>query len=380
MADSTFGYGIIGCGWVASAHAWGVAAAAAEGVRLMAVSDLDADRATEIAGRFEAGTVYQDYREMLARDDITAVSVCLPDFLHHQVVIEAAAAGKHVLCEKPLAMSASEADEMIAACEAAGVNLGLIMNHRYAVDNIRTKHAIASGALGHHLIGSVVHSSGLTGPLGTSPWRGRMNRAAGGVLSTQAIHFLDLLLWFMGPVHSVEAITDTLHWDIQDHEDTAVLALRMKSGALATLTTTNGSPIMDDFTGTRLEVHGSEGWVAVEGDVLRQFQTNRQYTLPTIELPEVPDGASEIEFGFGHVYEVVDFIRMARSGDEPPVPAADGQHLMAVIESAYRSAVEREMVEVVESRSAYITSPSHASFLSGEEPSHLDPASANGAA
>ena len=177
-------------------------------------------------------------------------------------------------------MSPLQADEMIAACEAAGVNLGLIMNHRYALDNIRTKHAMTNGALGDHLIGSVVHSSGLTGPLDTSPWRGKMNRAAGGVLSTQAIHFLDLLLWFMGPVASVEAITDTLHWDIQDHEDTAVLALRLKSGALATLTTTNGSPIMDDFTGTRLEIHGKNGWVALEGDVLRTFRKQERIRSP----------------------------------------------------------------------------------------------------
>ena len=367
MVDSTFGYGIIGCGWVASAHAWGVAAGAEDGVRLLAVSDLDLDRATEIAERFDAGTTYQDYRDVLARDDITAVSICLPDFLHHQVVIEAAEAGKHVLCEKPLAMSASQADEMIAACDAADVSLGMIMNHRYAVDNIRIKNAITSGAVGAQLIGSVVHSSGLTGPLGTSPWRGKMNRAAGGVLSTQAIHFLDLLLWFMGPVRGVEAITETLHWDIQDHEDTAVLALRLKSGALATLTTTNGSPIMDDFTGTRLEIHGSDGWCVLEGDVLRHFESKNGYVLPTIEMPEAPAGASEIEFGFGHVYEVLDFIRAVRAGADAPVPAADGRHLMAVIESAYRSAEEGEMVEVGETGSAYATPPPQVSFLSGHE-------------
>jgi predicted dehydrogenase len=363
MFDSTFGYGIIGCGWVASAHAWGVAAGAEDGVRLLAVSDLDVDRATEIADRF-AGTVYQEYREVLARDDITAVSICLPDFLHHQVVVEAAEAGKHVLCEKPLAMSASQADEMIAACEAADVKLGMIMNHRYALDNIRTKHALTSGALGKHLIGSVVHSSGLTGPLGTSPWRGRLDRAAGGVLSTQAIHFLDLLLWFMGPVLAVEAFTDTLHWDIQDHEDTAVLALKLKSGALATLTTTNGSPIMDDFTGTRIEIHGSDGWVALGGDVIRHFQNSHGYDLPLIELPDVPAGASEIEFGFGHVYEVQDFIRMVRSGEEPPVQAADGRHLMAVIEAAYRSAEDGGMVEVNQSHGAYDRTAPSSSLLS----------------
>ena len=379
MAEDRFGYGIIGCGWVASAHAWGVEAGSGEGVRLMVVSDLDLDRATEIGYRFNAETVSQDYRDVLRRDDIAAVSVCLPDFLHRQVVIEAADAGKHVLCEKPLAMSVSEADEMIAACEAAGVKLGMIMNHRYAPDNIRTRHALSSGAIGDQLIGSVVHSSGLTGPLDTSPWRGKMNRAAGGVLSTQAIHFLDLLLWFMGPVRSVKAITDTLRWKIQDHEDTAVLALRLKSGALATLTTTNGSPIMDDFTGTRIEIHGTEGWVALEGDVLRRFESTNGYTLPDIELPEVPAGASEIEFGLGHVYEVLDFVRAVRGDTDPPVPAADARHLMAVIESAYQSAEEGEEIEVSENQSAYATSQPQTSLLSAGAHLRNSPGSTTGA-
>jgi UDP-N-acetyl-2-amino-2-deoxyglucuronate dehydrogenase len=353
LPDTTYGYGLIGCGWVASAHAWGVEACADQGVRLVAVADLDQPRAKELAEQFRVDGVYENYGELLKRDDIAAVSVCLPDFLHRQVVIEAAEAGKHILCEKPLAMNVSEADDMITACEANGVGLGLIMNHRYAPDNIRTKQALLNGAIGTQLIGSVVHSSGLTGPLDTSPWRGKRNRSAGGVLSTQAIHFLDLLLWFMGPVRSVKAWTDRLHWKIQDHEDTAVLALRFKSGALATLTTTNGSPIMDDFTGTRIEVHGTGGWLALEGDVLRRFEALSDYSLPEIELPTVPAGASEIVFGVGHVHEVVDFVRAVRGGHTVPVPGIDGRHLMAVIESAYRSAREDEQVEVVEPLAGY---------------------------
>ena len=361
--DTTFGYGLIGCGWVASAHAWGVRGCADGGARLIAVSDLDRSRAEELANRFQVETIYENYGDLLQRDDIGAVSVCLPDFLHRQVVIEAAEAGKHVLCEKPLAMNVAEADEMIAACEANGVGLGLIMNHRYAPDNIRIKHALSNGAIGTQLIGSVVHSSGLTGPLDTSPWRGKVNRAAGGVLSTQAIHFLDLLLWFMGPVRSVKAWTDTLHWKIQDHEDTAVLALRFRSGALATLTTTNGSPIMDDFTGTRIELHGTGGWVAIEGDVLRRFETQGDYSLPDVDLPTVPEGAGEIIFGVGHVHEVMDFVNAVRGNHQVPIPGIDGRHLMAVIESAYRSALEDEEVAVIEPMAGYSLPAPQSSLL-----------------
>jgi predicted dehydrogenase len=366
IAGQEIGYGLIGCGWVGSAHAWGVAASSGETARLIATSDVDLAAAQQMAGRFEAQGAYQDYRELLKRDDIGAVSVCVPDFLHRQVVIDAAQAGKHVLCEKPLAMSVAEADEMIAACEENGVELGMIMNHRYAPDNIRAKDALARGAVGGQLIGSVVHSSGLTGPLGTSPWRGKANRAAGGVLSTQAIHFLDLLLWFMGPVRSVKALTDTLHWDIQDHEDTAVLALRLESGALGTLTTTNGSPIMDDFTGTRIEVHGTRGWLALEGDALRHAEFADAYEAPSVDLPEVPTEASEIIFGLGHVYEVIDFIHAIRSGTEAPIPARDGRHLMAVIEAAYKSAAEGDEVELSKQAVGYTQPSPPGSLLSIE--------------
>ncbi len=364
-AQPEIGYGLIGCGWVGSAHAWGVAASPGT-ARLIATSDVDLTAAEQTANRFEAKTAYQDYRELLIRDDIRAVSVCVPDFLHRQVVIDAAVAGKHVLCEKPLAMSVAEADEMMAACETNGVELGMIMNHRYAPDNIRTKDALGQGAVGGQLIGNVVHSSGLTGPLGTSPWRGKANRAAGGVLSTQAIHFLDLLLWFMGPVRSVKALTDTLHWDIQDHEDTAVLALRLESGALATLTTTNGSPIMDDFTGTRIEVHGTRGWVALEGDVFRHAEFAGDFEVSSIYLPDVPSGAREIIFGLGHVYEVIDFIHAIGTGTEAPVPARDGRHLMAVIEAAYKSAAEGDEVELSGKADGYTRPSPPGSLLSVE--------------
>jgi UDP-N-acetyl-2-amino-2-deoxyglucuronate dehydrogenase len=366
-AQPEIGYGLIGCGWVGSAHAWGVAACTGT-ARLIATSDVDLTAAQQMADRFQAEHAYQDYRELLRRDDVGAVSVCVPDFLHRQVVVDAAMAGKHVLCEKPLAMTVAEADEMMEACAASGVEFGMIMNHRYAPDNIRAKDALRRGAVGSQLIGSVVHSSGLTGPLGTSPWRGKAERAAGGVLSTQAIHFLDLLLWFMGPVRSVKALTDTLHWDIQDHEDTAVVALRLESGALATLITTNGSPIMDDFTGTRIEVHGTRGWLALEGDVLRHAEPADDIEFPSVHLPDVPSDASEIIFGLGHVYEVIDFIHAIRTGTEAPVPARDGRHLMAVIEAAYKSAAEGDEVELSGKAAGYTRPSPPGSLLSIDSP------------
>lgn len=354
MRHGAFGYGLIGCGWVASAHAWGVKALESEGVELVAVADVDPTRAQAIADRFGAEEVYLTPQELLERPDIDAVSVCVPDYLHHDVVMAAAAAGKHVLCEKPLAMTVAQADEMVEACRNAGVALGLVMNHRYAPDNIRAKNALVAGAIGQPVLGTVIHSSGLTGnPAESSTWRGRAGRAAGGVLSTQAIHFLDLLLWFLGPVAAVRAFTARSVRTDQDHEDTVSIALRMDSGALATLAATNASPIMDDFTGTRIELHGSEGWIRLDGDVLKNIDVAYDVASFEVRLPEAPEGAEEIVFGTGHVHEVIDFVRAVRDGAEAPVSGVDGRHLMAVIEAAYKSAAEGREILVSEPHDAY---------------------------
>lgn len=353
MSD-VYGYGIIGCGWVASSHAWGVRALADEGVQLIAVADQDDARSNELADRFGALTRTSDYRKLLANDAVQAVSICLPDYLHHEVALAAAEAGKHILCEKPLSLTVDEADDMLTASQRNGIELGFVMNHRYAPGNILARRAIASGALGKPLIASVVHASGLSGdPSSASSWRGRRRLSAGGVLSTQAIHFLDLLLWLGGPVVAVEAWTDLLGSAEQDHEDTVGVALRMRSGALTTLTATSASPIMDDFTGTRIELHGTAGYLILDGDRLRVADLADGPDLTPPSLPPVPAGSEEIVFGSGHVYEVMDFVRTVRAGGKAPIPGTDGRHLMAVIDAAYRSATEGKAVEVHEPTTAY---------------------------
>jgi predicted dehydrogenase len=243
-----------------------------------------------------------------------------------------------VFCEKPLALTVDEADEMVAAFIDGELVLSLVMNHRYSPDNIRVKRAVQDGAIGRILMGSVLHSSALTGnDDGSSPWRGRRGRAAGGILTTQAIHFLDLLLWFAGPVAGVKAWTANLSHPGLDFEDTGALALRLRSGAIATLVTTNGTPIFDDFTGTRIELHGTDGYVLLEGDELRLSSFREGYVPPDVRQPPPPEGA-DVLFGHGHIHEIADFVRAARQGAPVPVPGADARHLMAVLSAAYRSA------------------------------------------
>jgi UDP-N-acetyl-2-amino-2-deoxyglucuronate dehydrogenase len=212
-------------------HAWGVRSLVDHDVRLIGVADHDNARASDVTKRFDASMTTPDYRALIGNDAIHAVSICLPDHLHHEVVIAAAEAGKHILCEKPLSLTLDEPDYMLFACDRNEVQLGFVMNHRYAPGNILARRAVASGALGRPPIASVLHSSGLSSdPRGASPWRGRRRLSTGGVLSTQAIHFLDILLWLGGRATAVKAWTDRLATPDQDHGDTVAVALKTGSG------------------------------------------------------------------------------------------------------------------------------------------------------
>jgi len=175
--------------------------------------------------------------------------------------------------------------------------------------------------------------------------------SAGGVLSTQAIHFLDLLLWFCGPVAAAQAYTARTGG--ADHEHTVALSLKLRSGALATLVSTNLAPITDDFTGTRVEVHGTEGYLALEGDVLRSAVLAPGRELGRVRLPDLGGEADAATFGGGHIHEVIDFVRAVRRGDPAPIPGTDGRHLMAVLMAAYRSAADGGSVSVEEPTDAY---------------------------
>jgi predicted dehydrogenase len=354
--DRPLGYGIIGCGWVADDHARGVAALGAEEARLVAVADADPARAARIAGTGHGVAVHADHLELLDRPDVDVVSVCLPDHLHAEVAVAAAERGKHVLCEKPLAIDVAGADRMLEASRRNRVQLGVVFNHRYSPDNIRASSAIAAGAIGEVVIGDVLHSSSLSGdPTKPSPWRGRAGMSAGGVLSTQAIHFLDLLLWFCGPASAVQAYTTRAVG--ADHEHTVALTLQLRSGALATLVSTNLAPITDDFSGTRVEVQGTDGYLTLEGDVLRTAVLAPGHELGEVRLPDLGAAAEATTFGGGHIHEVIDFVRAVRRGDPAPIPGTDGRHLMAVLMAAYRSAADGGSVFVDEPTDAYLRSP-----------------------
>src|SRR3954466_16028466 len=181
---------------------------------------------------------------MLARDDIDAVAVLTPSGMHPQHAIACARAGKHVVVEKPMALRLQDGDDMIRACDEAGVKLFVVKQNRFNVSIVKAREALDAGRFGHLVLGTVrVRWCRDQEYYDQDAWRGTW-ALDGGVLSNQASHHVDLLQWMFGPVESVFAKTSTALGDIEA-EDTAVVVLKFRSGALGIIEATTATRPVD---------------------------------------------------------------------------------------------------------------------------------------
>jgi predicted dehydrogenase len=193
-------FAIIGCGRIAPKHAESIAALSE--AELVAVCDIVPELAQAFADKYQAEP-YTDYLEMLKRADLDVVTIATPSGLHAEIGIAAAEAGKHVLVEKPMAMTLETADALIAACHKAGVKLGVIHQNRFN-DSIKLlRKALEEGRFGKLTHGqATVRWNRNDNYYIQAPWRGTKLQD-GGVLMNQSIHNIDLLQWTFGPVESV---------------------------------------------------------------------------------------------------------------------------------------------------------------------------------
>ena len=246
-------FAIIGIGNIAPIHA--AAIRGVPGAELVAVATRQEDRGRAFAAE-HGGTWYADYRELLAQAQADVVTICTPHDLHAPMTLAAAQAGVHVLCEKPMARNTAECDAMIAACDRAGVTLGVVFQSRYERLSLSLKDALDAGRLGRLLWASANTLWHRTDAYYRSgPWRGTWEHEGGGVLINQAIHAIDLLIWLAGMPVSVTARARTLNHAIEV-EDAALALLDYADGRLGLIQATTAA-----FPGypERLEFFGSRG-------------------------------------------------------------------------------------------------------------------------
>jgi UDP-N-acetyl-2-amino-2-deoxyglucuronate dehydrogenase len=343
------GFGIVGGGVIGPLHAQAIGAQ--PDARLVAVCDIVPGAAEKLASQYGAEAM-TDLDAMLARDDIQIVNVCVPSGLHAEIGIKAAQAGKHVVCEKPIDITLDAADRLTAACEAAGVKLQVISQHRFSASMQRLKRAIDDGSLGRLVMGNAeIFWYRAQAYYDSGGWRGTWSLDGGGCLMNQGVHYVDLLRWAMGPVTSVTAKMGTLAHERIEVEDAAVAVIQFANGAIGSLIGTT-----DAFPGytCRLEIVGTEGSVILEdgeikawnlksemGEVGAYGRSKEEKKADAATNGKASDqGAADpaaISWG-GHAYEIRDLIDAIHEGRAVALPGNEARNALELILAVYRSA------------------------------------------
>lgn len=336
------GIGIIGAGEISLLH---VAAYRTLGdrVRLVAVADIDRERSKFLSERFEIASVHEDYQRLLADPDVDAVSICTPPFLHVQQSVEALEAGKHVLCEKPVAPNLAALDRIADAERAAGRTFAGVFQHRVGRGAQQVKALIERGRFGRLLLG-FTHTLWMRGPSYYDVWwRGSWAQECGGASVSQALHGVDMLLWLMGEPSYVLAQADTLKADIEV-DDTAAAVVRFRNGALGQILAT----VNCQDNRSRLEVYGTDlAAVSSEDayqptlDPFRLSAGDQEYLERVQQEAEelVPSGPPFLIQG-----TVEDFVSAIEDGRRPLVTVDECRRSLELVTGLYRSAMTGETV------------------------------------
>ncbi|MBS3967157.1 MAG: Gfo/Idh/MocA family oxidoreductase [Truepera sp.] len=336
MAKETVGFAILGAGMVADYHYQAIKANAEAGARLVAVGHHEPQRFEEIGHRFGVPCLSQD--ELLAKPEVDVVCICTPNSQHAAQALAAIRAGKHVLVEKPMALSLTEADAMIQASQETGVKLGVVLQRRTEPLFKAVYDAIATGDLGELTLGVItIPYYRSQSYYQQAAWRSAWGS---GVLMSQGIHLLDLLVWYMGDPVEAHAFGATLHRQL-GVEDTLAASLKFANGSLATIiATTTAAPGFPH----RLELYGTGGGIQLEGEgaIAWQLADPTQARITPPALSKAADaGAGGDPRGIsptGHINIVRDFIAALHEGRRPAVDGAEGRRSLAAVLAVYRAA------------------------------------------
>ncbi|HVW92046.1 MAG TPA: Gfo/Idh/MocA family oxidoreductase [Devosia sp.] len=321
---------------------------------VVAICDINEERLSAFAAEFNIPRRTTAFADLLAMDDIDIIDVCTPPMVHRSQVLEALAAGKHVICEKPLVGSLAQADEVIAAERHAKGRLMPVFQYRYGAGIQQVKAIIDSGIAGKPYV-ATAETLWTRGPAYYAvPWRGKWATELGGVLMTHAIHIHDIVTYLMGDVARLFGRVATRVNDIEV-EDCVAASCELASGALASFTATLGSK--EEISRIRLAFEN----VTFESD----HAPYQPGTEPWKIIPGSPEVDAQIQSlltGWQHVPPRYNgqFIRLyeaLESGGPLPVTSADSRRALELVTAFYHSSETHEDV-------ALPLGPEHPKYLS----------------
>ncbi|MCH7721017.1 MAG: Gfo/Idh/MocA family oxidoreductase [Planctomycetes bacterium] len=370
MAGQTLGIGVIGAGQIVRRHALAYRALP-NLARLVAVADLDPKRAQDAKERYRFAAACADHRELLGRDDIDAVSICTPAGSHSALVVEAIEAGKHVLCEKPMATTLAKADDIVAAADRhPDVIVSFVFQLRSDPTHRRIGWLIREGHLGRALVAKVcVRLRKRPEYYKSVPGRGSWKSDGGGVVVNQAIHQLDALIMLMGRPVRASAVMNTFVQPMEA-EDTLLGWVEFEGGAIASLDCTVCSQkkefyidILGERAGVRLTgdpdsqkfqwpifARGSAAKKAIQKAGLKAFPAPPDPKSKMASLKKMMAKIKRKEWiplnTWGHGPHVREFLESIVAGGPAPVPPQEGRRSLELATALYESAKSGTIVEL----------------------------------
>jgi UDP-N-acetyl-2-amino-2-deoxyglucuronate dehydrogenase len=325
-------FGIIGCGRIAHRHAEQMQKQG----KLVAVCDLDLDKAKAFAAKYNA-TYYKNIEDLLLQEtEITIMAICTPNGLHFDHTIKSLQAKKHVLCEKPIAIKTTDAEQMIACASENGCKLFVVKQNRYNPPVAAVKQLLENNTLGK--LSSFQINCFWNRPAAyyqESTWRG-IKALDGGTLFTQFSHFVDLLYWFLGDVKTVQAKIGNYDHQNIEIEDAGVVLLEMQNGAIGTLNYTVNA-FKQNMEGS-FTIFGENGTVKIGGQYLNELEYQNIKNTDTILLQA---GNTANSYGYyqgsmsnhDKVYE--NLLDALQNNNNNIASAQDGLKTVEIIEMIY---------------------------------------------
>jgi UDP-N-acetyl-2-amino-2-deoxyglucuronate dehydrogenase len=333
MSEKRLKIGIIGMGRIAIAHA-NATVELKDQVEFGAIAELRVDRAREIAEEFGVKKIYHDYRELLKDREIEAVIVCLPNYMHHSICIDAARAEKHILVEKPMAMNVEEADEMIKEARENHVTLMVGQSRRFpdAIKEIREK---MMGEIGQPFridINFLVRF-----PEPPTDWWKNSEKAGGLVILLQGSHSVDTILWLLNKIPSTVFSISRSRNPLWEGEDEADILLGFESGELATVhLSLNTSPYLHEII-----IVGPKGTIRLyESPTEKTFgfayrlDINGKIVLNGEQIPTL------------HVVQLKEFADAIRDNRKPIASGEEVRKTMIVLDEILRSDREGRVIQL----------------------------------
>ncbi len=328
-------FGLLGCGRIAQRHADLLGGGQIGGARLVAVCDVRRERADLLAARYGVRASYE-LDDLLARNDVDAVSVLTPSGMHPGHAIACARAGKHVVVEKPMALRLQDADDMIRACDEAGVKLFVVKQNRFNLPIVKAREALDDGRFGKLVLGTVrVRWCRDQTYYDQDSWRGTW-AWDGGVLTNQGSHHIDMLEWFFGDVVRVHARATRALVKIET-EDTAVATLQFRNGALGIIEATTATrPV--DIEGS-LSILGEKGAVEIAGFAMNAIRHWRFCDQRESDGELIAQSREQLPgvYGFGHRAYYQHVVECLLNQRAALVDGLEGRKSLELISAIYES-------------------------------------------